>query len=407
STEERAIDRPEHRALIREVAASGMVLLRNDGILPLDVQAFRRIAVLGPHAIRPAVGGGGSAFVRSHPVVTPVMALQEAAPHCEFLVEEGAAIGKLVPPLEGPALGSEGAELILYPHPDLHGEPAATLRVPTTDLIWLGDIAPGIDATAFSARLRVHFSPPESGSYLLGAASVGQVRLLLNGTVVLDNWTNPSPGRTYFGFGSAEVRAEVELEAGRAYEVVAEYRKVQPGMPLAGFRFGIVQALTEDERIARAVRAAEQAELALVFVGLSPEWESEGFDRESFDLPGAQNRLVAAVAEANPNTVVVLTGGSPVHLPWLDRVRALLLAWYAGEEVGHAVVDVLSCGAEPAGRLPFTYPRRLEHSPAFLHYPGEFGRLRYGEGLFVGYRWYDARKIEPLFPFGFGLGYTR
>ncbi len=407
TSEERAVDRPEHRVLIREVGASGMVLLRNEGILPLDLSTVKRVAVIGPHARRPAVGGGGSAFVRSHPVVTPLEALRESAPQCEFLVEEGAAIFKLIPPLEGEALGSEGAELAFFANPELAGAPVATIRVRTTDLIWLGEVVPGVDASAFSARLRVTMRPEESGRYVLGATAVGQVRVHLDGTLVLDNWTAPQPGRTYFGFGSAEVRAAVDLEAERAYEIVVEYRKFQPGLPLAGFRFGVVHELSDEERIARSVRAAQQADLALLFVGLSPEWESEGFDRESFDLPGAQNALVTAVADANPNTVVVLTAGSPVNLPWLERIRALLLAWYAGEEVGHAVVDVLTGVREPAGRLPFTYPQRLEDTPAFLNYPGEFGRLRYCEGLFIGYRWYDARQIEPLFPFGFGLGYTR
>ncbi|MCX2728585.1 glycoside hydrolase family 3 C-terminal domain-containing protein [Thermomicrobium sp. 4228-Ro] len=404
--EERAIDRPEHRALIREVAASGMVLLRNDGILPLDLTTYRRIAVIGPHATRPAVGGGGSAFVRSHRVISPVEALREVAPQCEFLIAEGAAIYKLIPQLEHSDVGVEGITLVLYPNPEFAGEAVATLPVPSTDFIWLGEVLPGVDATNFAARVRVLYRPTESGLYVLGASAVGQVRLFIDGELVLDNWTAPQPGRTYFGFGSAEQRAEVALEAGRTYELVAEYRKAQPGMPLAGFRFGVVHALTDAERIARAVRAAQEAELALVFAGLSPEWESEGFDRDSFDLPGSQNSLIEAVAAANPNTVVVLTAGSPVNLPWLDRVRALLLAWYAGEEVGHSVVDALTGVVEPAGRLPFTYPRRLEDTPAFLHYPGEFGRIAYCEGVFVGYRWYDARGIEPLFPFGYGSGYT-
>jgi len=404
---ERAVDRPEHRALIRRTAASGMVLLRNDGILPLDLNRYQRIAVIGPQAVRPAVGGGGSAFVRSHPVVSPLEALREVAPQCTFLVEEGAAIHKLIPPLEGSALGAEGAELQLYADTELAGEPAAIVRVPTTDLIWLGEVAPGIDSTAFSARLRVRLQPEERGRYTLGAAAAGQVRVLLDGRLVLDNWTNPQPGRTYFGFGSAEVRADIELEAGRSYDLVVEYRKQQPGMPLAGFRFGIVRALSDEERLERAVRAARETDLALVFVGLTAEWESEGFDRESFALPGMQDELVRRVAAANPNTAVILSAGSPVDLPWLEQVRALLLAWYGGEEVGHAVVDVLTGVAEPGGRLPFTYPRRLEDTPPYLHYPGEFGRIRYCEGVFVGYRWYDARRVEPLFPLGYGLGYTR
>lgn len=405
--EEQAIDRPEHRALIREAAAAGMVLLANDGVLPLDLSQYRRVAIIGPHASRPAPVGGGSAFVRPHRVVSPVEALREAAPALELLVEPGVAIYRQVPPLEGEMLGSTGAELAFFGNAELSGEPVVRLPVTSTDLLFLGDMVPGVDPANVSARLRLTLKVPESGHYTFGASALGQIRVLLDGQLIVDNWTNPQRGRSFFGFGSEEVRATVELQAGRSYELVAEYRKAMPGLPVMGLRVGMAHELPEAERMERAVRAAQEADLALVFVGLTPEWESEGFDRESFDLPGAQNELVEAVAKANPNTVVVVTAGSPVHLPWLGRVRALLWAWYAGEEVGHALWDVLTGVREPGGRLPMTYPRRLEDTPAFLHHPGEFGRLRYCEGIFVGYRWYDARAVEPLFPFGFGLSYTR
>ncbi|RME80975.1 MAG: beta-glucosidase, partial [Caldilineae bacterium] len=143
-----------------------------------------------------------------------------------------------------------------------------------------------------------------------------------------------------------------------------------------------------------------------VFAGLPKEWESEGFDRVNMDLPGQQNELIRRVAAANPRTVVVLNAGSPLTMPWLDDVAAVVQAWYGGQEAGNAIADVLFGDAEPAGRLPTTFPRRLADNPAYLNYPGENGHVLYGEGLFVGYRYYDKKGIEPLFPFGFGLGYT-
>ena len=123
-------------------------------------------------------------------------------------------------------------------------------------------------------------------------------------------------------------------------------------------------------------------------------------------LPGAQNELIARVAAANPNTVVVLNNGSPLELPWLDQVPAVLQVWYSGQESGNALTDVLFGEVNPAGRLPQTWPVRLEDNPAYINYPGENGQVHYGEGIFVGYRYYDKKKIKPLFPFGYGLSYT-
>jgi len=160
------------------------------------------------------------------------------------------------------------------------------------------------------------------------------------------------------------------------------------------------------DSIQQAVDLAARSDVAVVFVGLTGEWESESFDRVDMELPGEQNALIAAVAAANPRTVVVLNVGAPVTMPWFDDVAAVLQMWYPGQEMGNAAADVLFGLAEPAGRLPQTWPVRLEDNPAYINYPGENGKVHYGEGLFIGYRYYDAKKIAPRFPFGFGLGYT-
>ena len=162
-----------------------------------------------------------------------------------------------------------------------------------------------------------------------------------------------------------------------------------------------------DAAIERAVALAASADKALLFVGLNGEWDGEGMDRPDIDLPGRQNELVARVAAVNPNTIVVLQSGSPVAMPWLDKVGAVLQAWYPGQEAGNSIADVLLGKAEPGGRLPQTFPRRLEDDPASINYPGERGHVRYGEGVFIGYRYYEKKRIDTLFPFGFGLSYTR
>jgi beta-glucosidase len=155
-----------------------------------------------------------------------------------------------------------------------------------------------------------------------------------------------------------------------------------------------------------AAAAAAAADVAVVVVGSNDEWESEGSDRRDLELPAGQSDLVRRAVAANPNTVVVLNCGAPMLLPWLDDVPAALLAWYPGQEGAEAIVDVLVGEAEPGGRMPTTWARHERDTPSFLHYPGEAGVVRYGEELFVGHRWYDARGIEPLVPFGHGGSYT-
>ncbi|HVO12055.1 MAG TPA: glycoside hydrolase family 3 C-terminal domain-containing protein [Vicinamibacteria bacterium] len=158
---------------------------------------------------------------------------------------------------------------------------------------------------------------------------------------------------------------------------------------------------------AEAVALAAKADAAVVVVGYSFRLEGEGHDRPSMDLPAGQDDLIKAVAAANRNTVVVVMAGAPVTLTgWLGQVRAVLYAWYGGQEAGHAVGDVLFGGATPSGKLPITFPARLEDSTAWGHYPGENLHVRYAEGIYVGYRGFDKRRLEPLFPFGFGRSYT-
>jgi beta-glucosidase len=161
-----------------------------------------------------------------------------------------------------------------------------------------------------------------------------------------------------------------------------------------------------DDSVDRAVAAAASADVAIVVVGTDALWEAEFRDRPHMDLRGRQDELVERVCAANERTVVVLNTGAPVTLPWADRAPALLQMWFAGQEIGEALVDVITGEADPGGRLPTTFPERIELSPSFGSFPGESGVHRYGEGVFVGYRWYASRKLPVRFPFGHGLSYT-
>jgi len=164
--------------------------------------------------------------------------------------------------------------------------------------------------------------------------------------------------------------------------------------------------IATDEMIAEAVEAAKNAKVAVIFAGLPDAYESEGYDRTHMRMPACQNALIEAVAAVNPNTVVVLHNGSPVEMPWIHKVAAVLEAYLGGQAVGIATVDVLFGDVNPSGRLPETFPIKLSDNPSYLYYGGEGDEADYREGIFVGYRYYDKKDMDVLFPFGYGLSYT-
>jgi beta-glucosidase len=205
----------------------------------------------------------------------------------------------------------------------------------------------------------------------------------------------------YQGAGSSQVsptRLDTALDA-----IVS---LLGPEMPVS-YAAGYGEDDTPDESLLReAAQAARSCEAAVVFAGLPYTYESEGFDREDIAMPPAHNRLIEAVCRAQPNTVVVLSNGSAVAMPWLSQPKAVLEGWLGGQASGSAAADVLFGAVNPSGKLAETFPRRIEDTPSYLDFPGEEDRVRYAEGLFLGYKYYEKRKIEPLFPFGFGLSYT-
>ena len=170
--------------------------------------------------------------------------------------------------------------------------------------------------------------------------------------------------------------------------------------------YSVAADSTTEEWIAEAVEAAKYAKVAVIFAGLPDSYESEGYDRPHMQLPACQNRLIEAVAAANPNTVVVLHNGSPVEMPWIGHVKGVLEAYLGGQAVGLATVRVLFGEVNPSGRLPESFPKKLSDNPSYLYYGGEGDRADYREGVFVGYRYYDRKDMEVLFPFGYGLSYT-
>lgn len=408
---ERAEDRPAHRRLIRETACEAAVLLRNEGpVLPLRREGLRRLALVGPNARETCILGGGSARVQPHREISVLEALRERAEgRFELLFEPGCTSHKGVPVLRDTALrtpdgASPGLEMRIHGSLDLSGEPLRVRPTRGLEQTWLGAPGEGLPRE-FSARLTGRFTASEAGRHLFSLTVAGRGRLLVEGEVAIDLWEGFERGESFYGLGSAERTVEVPLEAGQEVALVVEYSK--EGAPfLGGLRVGHLPPLPED-MMERAEAAAREADAAVVVLGLNRDWETEGHDREAFALPGRQAELAERVAAANPNTVVVVNAGSPVDLAFAEKVPALLWAWYPGQEAGHAVADLLFGEAEPGGRLPTTFPVRLEDTPSFPFYPGAEGRVEYGEGVFTGYRHYDSRGVAPRYPFGHGLSYTR
>jgi beta-glucosidase len=235
-------------------------------------------------------------------------------------------------------------------------------------------------------------------------SSAGRSRLLIDGEVVADNM-EPVRGDRFFGRGSTEVPGEVELVAGRTYELVAElYGSVRNDTSVNGL--AVTARPPEDAAaLERAASLAAGADVAVVVVG-GEVADSEGHDRPDMDLPADQVALIRAVAGVNPRTVVLVNSGAPMTMDWADEVAAVAQVWYPGQEAGNGIADVLFGDVDPGGRLPTTFPQRLADTPAFPNYPGVDGHARYAEGVFVGYRHYDHNGIEPRFCFGHGLTYT-
>jgi len=402
--EERADDRPEHRALIRKAGAAGAVLLKNDGLLPLAAPAGR-IAVIGPNARVAQIMGGGSAQLNPHYRVSPWDGLAARVGEDALSFAPGCTNHRWEP------VWRSDITVEFFDNRTLSGAPVHTERTEIADAFWVPPIGGGkVDDRVFSARLTGGFTPRVTGVHRFGVFAAGYSRMFVDGELIADAHTGWTRGRTLFEEGCEEVVGEKTLEAGRTYAVTIEFvSRPEAALVYAALRAGI-GAPMGDAEIAEAARTAADADLALVFVGRSGEWDTEGSDLESIALPGRQDDLIAAVAAANPRTIVVLQTGGPVEMPWIDAVPAVLQAWYPGQEAGNAIADVLFGDAEPGGRLPQTFPRRWADNPTHSDdaavYPGRDGRVRYDEGVFVGYRHYDRAGVSPLFPFGFGLSYA-
>lgn len=399
-----AVDVEAGARIARELATEGAVLLKNDGILPLRLKRDSRPVLIGPTAGQLAVGrGGGRAYGFEAREISPLAALRKIAPRTAYSVGDPQT-GEAIPAAAFALGASDGGGLTrtsktgssVDPTLDFVGDKALP---PRSDISWTGTL-----------------SAPETGTYLLMIQSWGGAATLsvdgaqkaaaakVNTHGFARKWSSLTPTTDGLDNGQATMR----LEAGRPYRI--EVQAKGTGDAPVQVRLAWVTPEMRRAHIADAARAARTAEVAVVFAWAESTEEGEVDAR--LVLPNDQDRLIDAVAEANPNTIVVLNSGGPVKMPWLDRVRAVLVTWYPGQEGGWATADLLTGRANPGGKLPLTFPKRMEDTPTGdpAHPERSTGidrKVIQSEGLFVGYRHYDRNGIDPLFPFGHGLSYTK
>ena len=398
-----AVNSPAHRSLARDVESAGIVLLKNrNSVLPLDPSRIHTIAVIGPNAAVARTGGGGSAYVLPFNGVSHLEGITTraggkiqvvTAPGCR-MAEELVSVesGALRPP--SGVEGVTGLQGEYFTNEEFKGTPAFTRVDKEVNFDWSADSpAKDFPREHYSVRWTGTLIPPGTGDYELSIRSDDGSRLYVNGELFIDNWGNHA--------GLTKSR-QMKLEKGKTVSVKIEFYQAEGGS-LVQFGWGTMHNVL----LPAAVEMAKKADIAVVCIGNSNEIETEGTDRSSIALPGGQDELVEAVAKANPRTVVVLTTGSPVTMPWVDNVDGIVQAWFGGQEEGNALAGVLFGDVNPSGKLPVTFPRSWEDTPALKTYPGTEGKTEYAEGIFVGYRHYDRDKKEVLFPFGHGLSYTK
>ena len=380
----------------RCMAEEGIVLLKNDDILPLDAQKIKSIAVIGPCALKHVPYGGGSSEITPHLSQSYLGAISDLFDDkTEIYYASG------IPEFSSPNFKttSEGRENGLiaeyFDNSTLSGAPALVRVDPDITFKWKEQsYRPGGPVNHYSARWTGYTTCTKTGDYTFYLSGSDGFRLSVNDLELIDHWNHPK---------SSFDHKTLHLYEGKEYKVCIEYF-VQHGPQ--GLEFGMHYG--PNTAFEKAKEAAASSEVAIVCAGFDVGHEGEDWDR-SFYLPYGQNELIQAVASVNPHTIVVLSSGGNVDMTsWLAHVKGLLFAGYPGQEGAKALANILFGKICPSGKLPISLEKTLEESATFNSYYDKDNskRVAYSEGILLGYRHHDTHNIEPLFPFGFGLSYT-
>lgn len=400
--DESRLNTPEHKQLALDVAREGIVLLKNENsILPLDINNIKSIAVIGPNSNFARTGGGGSSMVVPLQSVSPLQALRNKIGNkVRINFAQGVVLDGDSDPVGKEFLftsedASENGLLAEYfANKNLEGDPA---RIKVDEKIkfswnWTGPFEDFQD-DEFSVRWTGYLKVPKSGSYTLDVSADDGTRLYIDDKLVIDDWKDHAVITNSF---------TTYLEAERLYKIRLEYYENQGS---ADIKFG--WRPPDQELFTKALNAAENSDLVIIIGGTSYTYESEGFDRKDLFLPNKQDSLIKEISRINKNTIVVLVTGSPVLMnEWINDVAGIVEVWFAGEQEGNAVAEVLLGEVNPSGKTPITFPVKWEDCSAFDTYMGKDSVTEYKDGIYVGYRHFERNKIMPLFPFGYGLSYT-
>ena len=405
---EESNDSAEHRKLLKKAAASGMVLLKNNDLLPLKSD-IKNLAIIGPNAKEAQIIGGGSASLKPHYQAHPLEAFEnKLGDQINISYAKGCHTHKYLPKVKEELMDDEKGFLVQYFEGSKFDENILVEEHLIGNKFWVfegfaKDVIAKFDQPDISVRFSCAYTPDISGNHEFEIFGIGKARLFIDGKELIDNWTETSPGEAFFSFSSDSKKALVDLDEGKTYQLEIRY-KFEGNFPAI-----YIGCQTPDKvnLFDEALEVAKAADQVVLIVGTNSDWETEGNDRSDFNLPANQNHLIEEVLKVNPNTLVVLNTGSPVKMPWADRAEAILQTWFAGQEFGNAMVDIITGAINPSGRLPTSFPKNIEDTPAFNSYPGKDLQMNYEEKLLVGYRWYDKKDIKTLFPFGHGLSYTQ
>ena len=400
---------PAHQAAARAIASEAITLLKNEkSLLPLDAGKIRRLLVVGDNADCRHHFGGHSSAVKALYEVTPLEGLKrllegsggEIRSFRGYPVGSGAGLpipSSLMGIVDAGA-GTRGWSCEIYDNHRRIGEPVRSLPLESPEFDPAKDLPEELRGKDFGVMIKGVLTPKKSEAWTFVLDGCSQACLGCEGVNFVENCKSEE---------NVCGTATLPLEAGRSYKLEIPVN-LHVGMPIYPVRLtavpgGVGAANVKDEEL---FAAAREADAVLFFGGLNHTFDAEGSDRKDMALHDGQNELISALAGINPRLAVVLVGGSPVEMPWIDEVPAVVQMWYAGMEAGNAIADVLFGRVNPSGKLPFTFPKRLADSPA--HALDDYQPLicHYAEDLLMGYRWFDTKQIEPLFPFGHGLSYT-
>jgi beta-glucosidase len=397
SPDQSKVNSPEHAQLAYKVAAEGIVLLQNEGdLLPLDRENIKSIVVIGEAATHMQVDALGSPQVHPTHVVQILDGIQAEAGNGITINYAAAPTGgqpvpaSVVTTPNNP--GTHGFTAEYFTNPDLEGNPAVSRVEQAINIQDASDPAPGISGERYSARWTATLHPAVTGSYNLTFTGDDGYRVYVDGKLLIDRWMKQAVYTS---------SAQAHFEAGKTYDLKIEYFQ-NGGDAVAQLKW----MPPGDTTYGDAIAAAKKSDIAIVCVSADGT-DGEGQDRTTMDLPDNQASLIEAVSAANKNTIVVLNTGGPVTMtPWVSKVPALVQAWYPGQEGGTAVADVLFGKVNPSGKLPDTFALSRADYPDTGNFPGVDNKVNYAEGIYVGYRHFDKNRIQPLFPFGYGLSYT-